>query len=235
MTVRNSTFFGNTAVSGPRGASASGSSGVGGGGHLVPQRHPRRHPRNVQPTPGRLPPGTGERWALGIWTDSGQTATFNLRNSILFGNGASECTAFQPGGGGALTKLGSGNLIGSNSGGAGACPGVAVTTDPVLGPLQINAPGNTPTMAINETSSAFNTADAAQGLPTDQRGVPRPQGAGFDIGAFEAILVDLSITKSCYARPIAGSPTQDPDVVIAGQQWICDITVSNPSGVPFKT
>ncbi|MEO8084634.1 MAG: hypothetical protein ABI780_12500, partial [Ardenticatenales bacterium] len=38
---------------------------------------------------------------------------------------------------------------------------------------------------------------------------------------------DLSITKACYARPIAGSPTQDPDVVIAGQQWICDITIAH--------
>jgi|GEM_PF-1655716 len=235
VTLRNSTFFGNTAVSGPRGASASGSSGVGGGGAIWSRNgtlnviHATFNQNRVTPAPG-----TGESdGAVGIWTDSGQTATFNLRNSILFGNGASECTAFQPGGGGALTKNGSGNLIGSNSGGAGACPGVAQTADPSLGPLQINAPGNTPTMAIDQNSSAFNNADAAQGLATDQRGVPRPQGLGFDIGAFEAILIDLSITKSCYARPIAGSPTQDPDVVIAGQQWICDITVRNPSGVPL--
>ncbi|MCC7019703.1 MAG: hypothetical protein IT332_08105, partial [Ardenticatenales bacterium] len=231
VTVRNSTFAGNQAVSGPRGGT-SGTSGVGLGGVMwsrngtVELRHVTMSGNSATPAPGT---GVSEG-AFGIWSDGAPT-TVRLFNNVMANNGASECSAFA--GNGAVAASGSGNLIEANSGGSAVCPGVAQTADPNLGPLQINAPGNTPTMAIDQNSSAFNNADAAQGLPTDQRGVPRPQGAGFDIGAFEAILVDLSITKSCYARPIAGSPTQDPDVVIAGQQWICDITVRNPSGVPL--
>jgi hypothetical protein len=41
-------------------------------------------------------------------------------------------------------------------------------------------------MAIFPSSPAFNSADPATSLSTDQRGVARPQLGGFDIGAFEA-------------------------------------------------
>ncbi|MFN8424052.1 MAG: choice-of-anchor Q domain-containing protein [Anaerolineae bacterium] len=169
-------------------------------------------------------------WVIG----DGATATFELRNSILAnGNGGTRnCLATTTNGGG-VSQSNSGNLIeiaGGSGGSNTACAGVATSADPGLGPLQENAPGNTPTMAIGPTSPALDAADAAQGLATDQRGVTRPQGVGFDIGAFEVQVVDVRLTKSCYARPIAGSPTQDPDVVIAGQQWICDIAIVNPSG-----
>ena len=57
-------------------------------------------------------------------------------------------------------------------------------TDPQIGPLQDNA-GPTDTRALPATSPAVD-AGAAQGCPvTDQRGLPRPQGNGCDIGAFE--------------------------------------------------
>ncbi len=230
VTVRNSTFAGNQAVSGPRGGT-SGTSGVGLGGAIwsrngtVELRHVTMSGNSATPAPGT---GVSEG-ALGIWSDGGPT-TLRLYNTIMANNGPSECSSFAANGG--VTALGSGNLIMANAGGSAVCPGVAQTANPNLGPLQINAPGNTPTMAIQNTSAAFNNADAAQGLPTDQRGVPRPQGAGFDIGAFELEIVDLSITKTCYGRPPEGSPTQDADVVIAGHQWICDIAVTNPSGVP---
>jgi hypothetical protein len=59
------------------------------------------------------------------------------------------------------------------------------TADPQLQPLQLNSPGNTPTMAIAPISPAFNKADPATSLSSDQRGVMRPQAGGFDIGAFE--------------------------------------------------
>ena len=57
-------------------------------------------------------------------------------------------------------------------------------TDPKLGPLADNG-GPTWTMALLPGSPAID-ADSAVGAPaTDQRGVPRPQGSGVDIGAFE--------------------------------------------------
>ena len=72
-------------------------------------------------------------------------------------------------------------------------PVKAKTSDPHLGPLQMNSPGNTPTMAIVPGSSAFNSADQKTSMLVDQRGVTRPQQGpcrppqgGFDIGAFEA-------------------------------------------------
>ena len=56
--------------------------------------------------------------------------------------------------------------------------------DALLGPVANNG-GFTPTVAISPTSPAVSAADPGVSPPTDQRGVRRPVGAGFDIGAFE--------------------------------------------------
>lgn len=54
-----------------------------------------------------------------------------------------------------------------------------------LGPLQNNG-GQTPTHALLPGSPAIDAGNCSFGLVThDQRGVPRPQGDGCDIGAFE--------------------------------------------------
>jgi hypothetical protein len=57
-------------------------------------------------------------------------------------------------------------------------------TDPQLAPLQANG-GPTETMAIPAGSPAVDLATSCD-LTADQRGVPRPQGAACDSGAFEA-------------------------------------------------
>ena len=49
--------------------------------------------------------------------------------------------------------------------------------------LQVNAPGDTATHALVAGSPAVDAATS--GPATDQRGVSRPQGSGFDIGAYE--------------------------------------------------
>jgi hypothetical protein len=59
-----------------------------------------------------------------------------------------------------------------------------INTEPLLGPLQNNG-GPTMTSALLSNSPAINTADNAACPPTDQRGVPRPQGPACDIGAYE--------------------------------------------------
>jgi hypothetical protein len=59
-----------------------------------------------------------------------------------------------------------------------------ITADPGLGPLADNG-GLTLTHAIASGSSALDSGTSAGAPPTDQRGVSRPQGSGFDIGAFE--------------------------------------------------
>jgi CSLREA domain-containing protein len=119
----------------------------------------------------------------GVVVYSDGSASFTLDDTIIANNGANECYVT-----GSVNVKGAGNLILSNgaNGSFGACPGVVVTTDPQLGPPQVNLPGDTPTMAISTKSSAFNAADPATSLAKDQRGVDRPQDGGFDIGAYEA-------------------------------------------------
>lgn len=58
--------------------------------------------------------------------------------------------------------------------------------DPKLGPLADNG-GPTLTMALLPGSPAIDAGSAVGAPATDQRGVPRPQGAGVDIGAFECL------------------------------------------------
>jgi hypothetical protein len=126
---------------------------------------------------------------------------FNLRNSILANNtdpgNADDC------GSNATTKTGSGNLIMLNAIAGGACPGVVSMVNPALAALALNAPGKTPTMAITNTSPAFNAADAMFCQATDQRGVTRPQLSGCDIGAYE---VDCnSVPLTCPANIVVSA------------------------------
>jgi hypothetical protein len=119
----------------------------------------------------------------------GAPVNFILNNTIIANNGANECFFT-----GSINVKGVGNLIMNNGSGTAPfskCPGVVSTSNPQLQPLQLNSPGNTPTMAITFRSPAANKADAQTSLPTDQRGVARPIGGMggvglFDIGAFEA-------------------------------------------------
>jgi len=67
-----------------------------------------------------------------------------------------------------------------------AAAGDLPARDPLLGPLADNG-GPTETQALLSGSPAID-AGAADGCPQhDQRGTPRPQGAGCDIGAFERV------------------------------------------------
>jgi predicted outer membrane repeat protein len=59
--------------------------------------------------------------------------------------------------------------------------------DPLLGPLANNG-GQTQTHALLIGSPAIDTGDITACPATDQRGVPRPQGAGCDIGSYEYAL-----------------------------------------------
>ena len=114
----------------------------------------------------------------------GATANLTLVNSILANNkaGSPNAQLFSVNGGAVAENNCSGNLI-ENAGNLGAAGGVAITTNPHLSTLTLNPPGNTPTMAIATTSSAYATATGAKALPTDQRGVQRKSLA--DIGAYE--------------------------------------------------
>ena len=106
------------------------------------------------------------------------------------------------------------------------CDTTAVTTlivdDPLLGPLQVNG-GSTATHALLAGSPAIDTGQTA--LAVDQRGQPRPSGAGDDIGAFELQTANLppDITGldnltvdeevAITATPVIVDPENDPFTV----------------------
>jgi hypothetical protein len=83
-----------------------------------------------------------------------------------------------------------GNLI-DGGGNISSDPSPAMTdptshnnVNPLVGTLGYYG-GPTPTIPLLPGSPAIDAANAAGCLPTDQRGYPRPYGAGCDIGAFE--------------------------------------------------
>ena len=192
VTVRNSTFYNNYVTRGVGGKgtlAGPAANGADAGGAIFSLNN------NLEVTNStfRDNQATGSGAAIVVYRDTddggglgGGSAPVNLilNNTIIAHNGANECFFT-----GNVYAKGAGNLIINNGSGTAPfspCPGVVVTKDPFLGPLQLNSPGNTPTMAINSRSPAFGAADPATSLPTDQRGVARPQTGAFDIGAFEA-------------------------------------------------
>lgn len=98
---------------------------------------------------------------------------FRANNSIIANNtGSGDC---------------SGSIINSgfNLDSDGTCD--FLSADPLLGPLALNPPGTTATHALIPGSPAVNTGSCTLTgvLKGDQRGVPRPQQGGCDLGAFE--------------------------------------------------
>ena len=134
-------------------------------------------------------------------------STVTLTNSTLSGNSAndggeiymadnavtliSSIVANSPSGGncnGPYATDGGNNLDSDGSCGLNG-PTDKNKVDPQLGPLQANG-GPTQTMALASTSPAINaippgTNGCGTTITTDQRGVPRPEGFGCDMGAYE--------------------------------------------------
>ena len=145
-------------------------------------------------------------------TSADKPTSFILENTIVYANGGVDADGLRVGTERECSVIGfvisgafSGNLIENNDN----CPGVVSQGDPLLGPLQMNG-GPTPTMAIPKTSAAWNTGTFPESLPTDQRGTPRPQEGGYDIGAFE--LCDFVRNFNCF---IVGVAQTEPLTLIA--------------------
>jgi hypothetical protein len=132
---------------------------------------------------------------------TGEATSLTMTNTIVAGNvGRDQCFVL-PG----VAASGSSNLVVPHADDARTpCPGITQTGDPLLGPLALVAPGRTPTMALALASPAVDTGDPAEAPLDDQRGVPRPQFNGADIGAFELDAIALDTTA-----PVA-SPTGSP-------------------------
>jgi len=194
VVIQNSTFYNNFVDRGSGGGLANNGDNAGG---AIFSRNGSLTVQNATISNNQ---STSDKGGVVVMND-GSTTLFTLDNTIIANNGlngtdsASECDVI-----GTVTKSGAGNLVMSN----GGCPGVVVSADPQLGPLQLNTSnppnsGDTPTMAIqNGVSPAVDAGDDTTALSTDQRGVTRPQGPHSDIGAYEAPppSADLSIVKA---------------------------------------
>ncbi|MGB1251537.1 MAG: choice-of-anchor Q domain-containing protein, partial [Candidatus Promineifilaceae bacterium] len=77
-------------------------------------------------------------------------------------------------------------------------------TASLLEPLMDNG-GFTPTRALQVGSPATDAANLAGCLNFDQREIPRPQGAGCDIGAYEGNEDDLTLSKRDVTDPVLAS------------------------------
>jgi len=114
----------------------------------------------------------------GIYNRSGATINLTniiIANSILDGPG-NDCANY--------------GTIGTNISNLvedGSCS-AALNGDPLLGNLTDNG-GPTETHALLFGSPAIDAANTIAWLSTDQRGVSRPQGAAYDIGAYESTFI----------------------------------------------
>ena len=87
-----------------------------------------------------------------------------------------------------------------------------ITADPMLGALSNNG-GSTKTIPLLAGSSAINAANDTDCLATDQRGVTRPQGSHCDIGAYEAEVINHTVTfnanggSGSMSNQVANIPT----------------------------
>lgn len=196
ITVTNSTFTGNYAVRGVAGGTVA-HNGADAGGAIFTVAG-ALHVVNSTITGNET---TGDGAGIVVYKPSAEAASLVLENSIVAGNtGRDECFVIN-----GVNATGSNNLVTPHGTDARTgCPGITEVDDPQLGPLQLNPPGLTPTMALAATSPALDTANGAVAPSQDQRGVARPQGVGADIGAFE-----LDAAPPDTTAPVA-APTASP-------------------------
>lgn len=138
--------------------------------------------------------------------------TVDLVNTIIANNSGVNCSLVS----GSITSLG--NNLDSD----GTCgltePTDLPNTDPMLGPLQDNG-GPTETHALLPASPAIDHIPPENCVvTTDQRGVPRPQGAACDIGAYEFVPPPDTVTilKAIFFNPFSllfmlATSTASPD------------------------
>lgn len=124
--------------------------------------------------------GSSSSVALGGGVDVSAGKVY-VRNSILSSNVPSNSAG---------AFIDNGNSVSSDATCAFSAPGSHNNLDPMLTPLGAYG-GPTLTMAPRPGSPAIDAANPAYSPATDQRGVPRPQGGGYDIGAVEAAHLSL--------------------------------------------
>jgi parallel beta-helix repeat protein/predicted outer membrane repeat protein len=114
----------------------------------------------------------------GIFNSSSVSPT--IRNCILWGNNNGEIVNVS------CTPEVSYCVVQSSDIGIGTISDHIITDDPMLESLGNNG-GYTSTCAFGVGSSAIDAGTEIEEISKDQRGVSRPQGDGYDIGAYELV------------------------------------------------
>ena len=110
-----------------------------------------------------------------------QEGTFEMRNSIVFGNTNENCQLDSQD---VTVNVNSGNIIGPGS--SSNCRSNQIHDDPMLPASASTSRGSTPLFPLPAGSRAIDKVDCLDGIPAeDQRGTRRPQGLRCDIGAYE--------------------------------------------------
>jgi parallel beta-helix repeat protein len=217
--VTNCTFSGNTAV-------------YSGGGGMY------NYNSNPAVTNCTFTGNTGCYWGGGMFNFYGSSPT--VTNCTFSGNGADDGGGMSNGSSSSPTVTNC--IFWNNSGGefyndsapivrycvvqGGYAGGTnIVSDDPKLGPLAWNG-GSTQTHALLPGSSAIDAASPDIAPGADQRGVARPQGASYDIGAYEHWEKKiLTVCVEYVGIAGNGSVTRDPSGDIFGtteRSWSYD-------------
>jgi hypothetical protein len=141
------------------------------------------------------PSGQGYTNGLAAGTQIANTnGTLQLHNSIIAYGGADGNSY------GSMTDIGY-NIC--SDGTAHLLSGTSYNyTDPLLAPLA-NYGGPTLCMALQSDSPAIGSGDISGAPPTDQRGYPRTNGAGVDIGAYQySVVPQMSLSCSSTGMTI---------------------------------
>lgn len=232
--VSNSTFVGNSAERGQSGGGGA-NDGRGAGGAIFAVAGALSIESSTIAGNSTVTITNGGGGGVVVYDPEGtDEATLVLHNTIVAGNGAAECYTRN----GVTTSGSGGNIITDsslNNLGNPACTGVVSSDDPLLGGLDDNPPGRTPTLKLGAGSPAIDAAVGTSPLD-DQRGIARPQGDGADIGAFE--VSSAAPTTSITLNPAAPDGSNgwhvttvgvtvaatDPDSTVAQTRCILDPT-----------
>ena len=159
----------------------------------------------------------------------------HLANTIVAGNIGPNCSSV-----GAFAN--SGNNIDGGTTCVSTFGNSKQNTDPLLAPLALNSPGTTWTHALLPGSPAIDgvTFSSPNGAPaTDQRGVARPQGAAYDIGAYEVAVPAAKLAFVQQPTNAAAAATIAPAVTVqlqdAGGSPVAQAGVSVSLGLASGT
>ncbi len=212
VTMVNCTFVSNSAAGGPGGAGGSGGDdgyggnggdgGNGSGGAFCNVGDAAVYLTNVTFLDNEVTAGEGGDGGNGTnygdnWGTNGLTLGDSLDNVVgaylLVMNSILDCAADGTNAAGAITDAGYNinsdrTLLFTNRASFNG-------TNPLLGTLG-NYGGPTETVPLLPGSPAINAANPLAFPPTDQRGRPRPSGAGPDIGAFEYTFPQMGLAQA---------------------------------------